>query len=314
MPLIEVQAPGLLTTVQDLGRYGYGHLGVTPAGAADAVALRLGNRLAGNSESAAALEITLAGGRFRFPEGAVAALAGADFSPALDGRPAAMWTTLEIRPGQTLSLGVARWGARCYLCVRGGIRVPLLLGSASTHVVCGLGGLAGRRLQRGDVLETGAAEGRCQPRALSAQAREYLAPTKTLRVTAGPEWDRFDESARQAFLGTPYRVTEDSDRAGLRLAGAGLGTRGFERMVTEGVDLGSIQVPPSGQPIILFVEQQTTGGYPRIAVVASVDLFRVGQLRPGGEVRFALVELAAAVRLLREQEELLASEEFLFGV
>jgi len=307
MPVIEVESPGLLTTVQDLGRPGYGHLGVTPCGAADPVALRLGNRLVGNPESAAALEMTLAGGRFSFPDGAVVALAGADF----EGPPS--WATLEVSPGQTLSVGLARRGARCYLCVRGGIRVPLWLGSASTHLACGLGGYKGRRLQRGDVLEVATVEGAWRPRGLSQRAREQFGPSKTLRLTTGPEWARFDGGARKTLLSETYRVTEDSDRAGLRLTGPPLATRGFERMITEGVDLGAVQVPLSGQPIVLFVEQQTTGGYPRIAVVASADVFRVGQLKPGDEVRFALVSLEEAVALAREQERLLASEEFLFA-
>jgi allophanate hydrolase subunit 2 len=132
-------------------------------------------------------------------------------------------------------------------------------------------------------------------------------------VTAGPEWERFAEASRAALLGGVWRVTEDSDRAGLRLKGPRLETRGFERMITEGVDLGSVQAPPSGDPIILFVDQQTTGGYPRIAVVASVDLFRVGQLRPGDEIRFAKVSLEEAVELAREQARRLGDEEFLFG-
>lgn len=306
MAVIEVLSPGLLTTVQDLGRHGYGHLGVSPSGAADPVALRLGNRLVGNPESAAALEMILAGGRFRFPDGAVVALAGADF----EGAPS--WTTLEADPGQTLSVGAARSGARCYLCVRGGIAVPLFLGSASTHMACGLGGFHGRRLRRGDQLEIAAAHRPAVPRALSSRALEYLAPSKTLRVTRGPEWESFDASSRETFLSTPYRVAPDSDRAGLRLEGASLKIPAPGRMITAGVDLGTIQAPPSGQPIILFVEQQTTGGYPRIGVVASVDLFRLGQLRPGDEIRFSLVSLEEAVRLIREQEQLLASEEFLF--
>jgi antagonist of KipI len=313
MPVIVVESPGLLTTVQDLGRPGYGHLGVAPAGAADPVALRVGNALVGNPPDAAALEMTLAGGRFLLPEGAAVALTGADGGPVLSGQPAPMWATVEVRPGERLAVGAARAGARCYLSVRGGIRVPLFLGSASTQLACGLGGFCGRRLQRGDVLEIGAAEGGYECRRLSARALGHFAPANTLRVTAGPEWERFDAGAREAFLAQAWRVTADSDRAGLRLAGARLETSGFERMITEGVDLGSIQVPPSGQPIILFVEQQTTGGYPRIGVVASVDLWRVGQLRPGDEVRFSLVDLEEAVRLIREQEQLLASEEFLFG-
>lgn len=312
MPLIEVDSPGLLTTVQDLGRRGYGHLGVAPSGAADPVALRLGNLLAGNPPGAAGLEMTIVGGTFLFPHGATAALTGADMGPTLDGRPVPMGETLEIRPGQRLALGPARTGARCYLCVGGAVRVPMFLGSASTHLACGLGGLEGRRLRRGDVLEIGSAAAVVTPRRLSPQARRWLAQVGELRVTAGPEWERFAERVRETFLHSVWRVTADSDRAGLRLSGPSLDAGGFEPMISEGVDLGSVQAPPSGQPIILFVEQQTTGGYPRLAVVIAADLFRLGQLRPGDDVRFRLVALEEALRLVREQERLLACEEFLF--
>src|SRR5271170_5751700 len=155
MGVIEVQAPGLLTTVQDLGRPGFGPLGVSASGAADAVSLRVGNRLVGNAGGAAGLEMTLLGGAFLFPEGAVVALSGSDFGATLDGEPVELWTSLEARAGQTLRLGPTRSGARCYLCVRGGIAVKTFLGSASTHVLSGLGGHEGRALRKGDVLEIG---------------------------------------------------------------------------------------------------------------------------------------------------------------
>jgi antagonist of KipI len=316
MSLIEVRAPGLLTTVQDLGREGFGPMGVSPSGAADAVALRVGNRLAGNAEGAPALEMTLLGGTFFFREAAVAALTGSDFAPALDDRRVETWNSVEILAGQTLQLGPTRAGARCYLCVRGGIDVKLFLGSASTHLLSGLGGFEGRALRKGDVLKVGRAiEGfrTFRKRNLARRALEKLAPRKVLRVTAGPQSDWFSKEAQKLFYARTYRVTEESNRMGLRLEGAAMASALGGEMISEGVSLGAVQITASGLPIILFVEQQTTGGYPKIANVISADISSLGQLRPRDEIRFELVEMETARALLVEQEELLASKELILG-
>ncbi len=298
--MIQVSAPGMFTTVQDLGRFGYGPLGVSPSGAADPMALRIGNLLAGNSESAAALEMTLLGGTFVFPEGGVAVLTGSDFGATIDGQPAPMWTAVEIRPGQMLRTGPTKSGARCYLCVAGGIAVKMLLGSASTHILTGLGGFEGRPLRKGDVLETGPRVGPARSIVQSALAR--LMPRKALRATVGPQTDWFSRAAMDRFYGSVYTVTEDSNRMGLRLQGAELETPQSGQMTSEGVSLGAIQVAAGGQPIILFVEQQTTGGYPKIANIISADLPSVGQLRPRDEIRFEFVPPETARALIRERE------------
>src|SRR5580692_9523345 len=172
MDVILVREPGLFTTVQDLGRQGFGPMGVSPSGAADAVSLRVGNRLVGNAEGAAGLEMTLLGGAFEFPDGAVLALTGSDFGATLDGVPVETWRSFEVRPGQTLRLGPTRSGARCYLCVLGGIGVKDFLGSASTHLLSGLGGHEGRALRKGDVLQIGEAKGSCRNMKLAAKALE----------------------------------------------------------------------------------------------------------------------------------------------
>jgi biotin-dependent carboxylase-like uncharacterized protein len=311
MSVIQVQAPGLLTTVQDLGREGFGPLGVSPSGAADPVSLRLGNRLVANAESAAALEMTLLGGTFSFPDGAIVALTGSDFGATLDGAPADPWMSIEVRPGQTLRLGPARSGARCYLCVRGGIAVKPFLGSASTHILSGLGGFEGRALRKGDVLQIGSATGSFRRRTIASQARDRLAPRQTLRVTPGPQSTCFSESSLRSFYSGTYRVGEQSNRMGLRLEGAPVTQSSGGEMITEGVSLGAVQVTHGGLPIILFVEQQTTGGYPKIANVISADIHCVGQLRPRDEIRFEQVPLEAARSLLAEQEKLLASDELI---
>jgi biotin-dependent carboxylase-like uncharacterized protein len=308
MGVIQVQEPGLFTTVQDLGREGFCPLGVSASGAADALSLRIGNRMVGNAEGAAGLEMTLLGGTFLFPEGAVGALAGSDFGASLDGKPVELWTAFEARPGQTLRLGPTRSGARCYLCVRGGIEVELFLGSASTHILSGLGGHEGRALRKGDVLNIGSASGSTRERSLNAKAVKKLSPRRVLRVTPGPQSDWFPEPAQQIFYASTYRVAEESNRMGLRLEGAAIPALDGGEMISEGVALGAVQVPDGGMPIILFVEQQTTGGYPKIANVISADFHSLGQLRPRDEIRFERVEWETARDLLREQEELIASD------
>ncbi len=314
MSLIEVRAPGLLTTVQDLGRDGFGPIGISPSGAADPVALRVGNRLLGNAENAPGLEMTLIGGTFVFPERAVVAIAGSDFGAALDDERIEMWSSVEIRAGQTLRTGPTRAGARCYLCVRGGIEVKSFLGSASTHLLSGLGGFEGRALRKGDVLRIGGAGGSFRTfrkRKVAGRAIEKLAPRKALRVTPGPQSDSFSEKAQQEFYAGTYRVTEDSNRMGLRLEGPTVTSAAGGEMISEGVSLGAVQVTAGGLPIILFVEQQTTGGYPKIANVISADLSSLGQLRPRDEIRFERVEMQTARALLVEQEKLLASKELI---
>jgi antagonist of KipI len=308
MGVIQVQEPGLFTTVQDLGREGFGAMGVSASGAADAISLRLGNRLVGNDEGAAALEMTLLGGTFIFPEGALVALTGSDFGPALDGKPVQLWSSFEAKAGQTLRQGPTRTGARCYLCVQGGIEVELFLGSASTHILSGLGGHEGRALRKGDVLRIGAERGAIQERRLTERALKKLQPRRILRVTEGPQSDWFLEPARRLFYESRYRVAEESNRMGIRLEGATVPVPSGGEMISEGVSLGAIQVPEGGNPIILFVEQQTTGGYPKIANVISANFHSLGQLRPRDEIRFERVEWETARALLREQEELMASE------
>ena len=318
MSSVEVLAPGLFTTVQDLGREGFGPMGVSPSGAADAVSLRIGNLLVGNAEGAAGLEMTLIGGAFQLPHRTVFALAGSDFGAVLGDAPVELWSSFEARPGQTLRLGPTRAGARCYLCVRGGIVVKDFLGSASTHILSGLGGYQGRALRKGDVLEIGSnsgqrADGAFRKRTVAKRPLERLAPRKVLRVTPGPQSVWFPEAAQRVFYESTYRVAENSNRMGVRLEGVLTPAPSGGEMISEGVSLGAVQITAGGLPIILFVEQQTTGGYPKIANVMSADLHSLGQLRPRDEIRFEPVDLETARALLMEQEKLLASKELILG-
>ncbi|HUC54982.1 MAG TPA: biotin-dependent carboxyltransferase family protein [Candidatus Cybelea sp.] len=315
MGVIRVLDPGLFTTVQDLGREGFGPMGVSPSGAADAISLRMGNRLVGNAEGEAGLEMTLLGGTFAFPEGAVLSLAGSDFGATREGKPVELWKALEAKPGQVLRVGPTRSGARCYLCVLGGIEVELFLGKASTHILSGLGGHEGRALRKGDVLKIGThkwkgagdwsakfREGECM---LSPRVMKIVEPRKVLRATDGPQSGWFSQGAKEIFYSSAYRVAEDSNRMGIRLQGPPIQGPAGGEMISEGVALGTIQVPEGGMPIILFVEQQTTGGYPKIANVVSADLHHLGQLRPRDEIRFEWVDWNTARELLKEQEELM---------
>lgn len=314
MKIIQVLAPGLLTTVQDFGREGFAPMGVSPSGAADAVSLRIGNRLVGNAEGAAGLEMTLLGGTFTFPRGAVVVLTGSDLGATLDDAPVEVWSSFEVRAGQTLRMGPTRGGARCYLCVQGGIAVKDFLGSASTHILSGLGGHEGRPLRKGDVLKIGAANGSFHRKKVAPQALERLAPRQILRVTAGPQSDWFPEETQGNFYRSTYRVAEESNRMGIRLEGAAALPVPFGgEMISEGVALGAVQITAGGLPIILFVEQQTTGGYPKLANVISADLHSLGQLRPRDKVRFERVEFETARALLIEQEKFLTSEELIVG-
>lgn len=301
-----VEAPGFLTTVQDLGRPGYAASGVSASGAADPVALTIGNRLVGNEARAAALEMTIVGGAFRFEDDGVVALTGADPGARLGDRPAAPWRAVTVRAGETLTCTALRGGARAYLCIRGGISVPLVLGSASTHLLTALGGFAGRALRAGDRVPLGTAGTRAPVRdPIDPSEIPGYRPGDPFRVTPGPQASWFDGHATSILYDSEWRVAEACDRMGIRLEGGRIHMIGPRELVTEGVALGAIQVPPAGAPIVLFVEHQTTGGYPKIANVIAADLARLGTLRPRDSLRFAPVSLTEARALLRAQQEAL---------
>ncbi len=299
--------------MQDLGRFHCAHWGISPAGAADPVALRLGNSLLGNPPGAPAIEMTLTGGSFRFASDLSIALAGSDFGPTLDNAPVPVWQTVFVRAGQVLRCGPTRSGARCYLCVDGGIDVPSVLSSSSTHLLNSFGGVGGRPLIAGDVL-------RCSPHnilpqgkslAVKEPALRFFYSGRALRVTPGLQIDLFSTESRALFSSSTYLISEESNRMGLRLSGPSLGPEISKEMTTEGVSLGAVQVPPDGQPIILFVEHPTTGGYPKIASVVLADIHRLGQCRPRESISFQFVTLEEAFFQLTERERLLAPAQCL---
>jgi antagonist of KipI len=298
---IRVINPGFLTTLQDLGRYGYAHLGISPAGAADQLSFRISNLLVGNDENSPALEMTMFGVTLEFEERAVAAITGGDCDCRLGAYAVAAATPLDLPPGSVLRCGAMRRGVRANLAIQGGFDIPPVMGSASTHIGGRFGGFEGRRLKAGDVLHTGK-QRTSRIHTLKPAALDQLYRPAPIRLTRGAQQEWFGPESFEKLFSCPYVVGEQSDRTGLRLKGETIRPCVESQLLTDGIPLGAVQVPQDGQPIILFVDQQTTGGYPKIATVIAADRHRVGQVKPRDQIRFAEVSIDEAIRLLREQE------------
>lgn len=295
---LEVIEPGLLTTVQDLGRSGLLRYGVTTGGALDQAALILGNRLVGNEPDAAGLEITLVGPRLRFEGLVMLALTGADLGATLDGTPVPRWRPVLAHAGTELAFppGGGRSGARAYLCLAGGIAVAPAMGGRGTDLFGRFGGIEGRALQSGDrvtIGEPSAGPDELRRRRLAAASPRVLSG-EALRVVMGPQADRFTEAAIATLLAELYTVSAKADRMGLRLTGPRLELVRGADLISEGIHQGSIQVPGDGQPIALTRARQTIGGYPKIATIIGADLDALAHYRPGDPIRFAAVDLETA--------------------
>lgn len=310
--MISVVKPGLLTTVQDLGRFGYQKFGVVVGGALDRFAARVVNSIVGNDENAAVLEFAQLGPELRFERDALIAWTGADFAARIGGELLPSDRAVRVRAGEVATFGAARSGLRGWLAVAGGIDVPLVLGSRTTYRRGGFGGFEGRPLRAGDVLRGGE---------LSEWTRTYLGkaprvstwsvrpPTLgkppsagAVRAMRGPEWDWFEAEAQRLFFATEWTATKDADRMGVRLNGPALPQRAAREMISEGVADGVVQVPAGGAPIVLLPSRQTVGGYPRIAVVATVDMGRLAQLAPARTIRFEEISVAEAQSLYLARE------------
>lgn len=303
--IIHVLRPGLFTTIQDLGRYGYQRFGVSVSGAMDPWALTVGNRLLGNPDRAAGLELTLQGPELLFEQQLSIAITGADLSPTCEGQSLPMWTVTTIPAGSRLRFGTRRQGTRAYLTVAGGIEAPLLLGSRSTHVRSGLGGFAGRPLKKSDQLPVGAppSTGRCcEGRALAQSSRPQYLASPILRVIPGPQVDHFTEDALHVLATSPYRVTSESDRMGYRLEGAELPHRSPADIISEAVSAGSLQVPSDHKPILLMADCQPTGGYTKLATLIRADRSLAAQLGPGDSLSFRVITAKEASELFRSSQ------------
>jgi biotin-dependent carboxylase-like uncharacterized protein len=280
---IEVLVAGARTTLQDLGRPGFAHLGIPVSGAADRRSFTLANRLVGNAEGAPALETTLSGPVLRFSAATTVALTGAPAEATVDGRPIAMYAPIPVRAGQELAVGMASHGLRTYVAIRGGLVAEAVLGSVSSDQLTGLGPAP---LAAGDRLYLGA-DALAAPVVDVAPVAAPADPV-VLPVTLGPREDWFAPDAVTAFLAATFTATPHVDRIGVRLTGPPLPWRTEESMRSEGLALGAVQVPPSGEAIVMLADHPTTGGYPVIAVVDEAALGGAAQLRPGARVRFAV--------------------------
>ena len=301
--MIRIVEPGALTTVQDLGRPGHLRYGIPPSGPIDRVAFVVANRLVGNADGAAGLECTVLGPRFEAEAACAIAVTGAELPLTINGAEAPAWTTLRLEPGDVVKLGAARAGVRAYVAFSGGLDVAPVLGSRSTYVRGRLGGLDGRALRREDRLSVFAAPLPSRRRA-RPEVMTDLRPEPEIRVVLGPQADRFTDEGIETLLGSDYDMLPQSDRMGARLSGPRIAhVRGHD-IISDGIALGSIQVPGDGQPIALLVDRQSTGGYTKVATVCSFDIGRLGQVKPGHRLRFRAIELAEAHRIWKSQAAL----------
>lgn len=299
---IHVRRPGLLTTVQDLGRWGHQAIGVPVAGPMDTVSHRLANLLVGNASDAAALEVTLIGPELVFDVASTIAICGADFDVTVNGQPVSGGCSMAVDAGAVLHFGRRRAGARAYLAVAGGVQVPPVLGSRATHLVSGMGGYGGRALAAGDWLPIVQAS---KPGAVR-RGTAFTLPAGNrarLRVLPGPQVEWFEPAALQTLTSVSFRISPRSNRMGYRLEGPPLARLRNDEPISEPLAFGALQIPPAGEPILLMADRQTAGGYPKLASVIAADLPLAGQLAPGDFVEFAICSRAesAAALIARER-------------
>ena len=302
---IEVIDAGALTTVQDVGRYGFQRYGVPVSGAMDGFALRIANLLVGNAEDGAALEMTIVGPELLFLDNAVIALAGADMQPRIDDVAAPSWQAFAVAKGATLSFRGLRAGARTYLAVAGGIDVPVVLRSRSTYLRSRFGGFAGRALQPGDRLARGGAPHTIEVRQMPAAWLPTYLGSHRVRVVPGPQDAAFTARGVQTLLCSAYTIGAQSDRMGYRFEGPRIEHQAGADILSDGTPAGAVQVAGDGMPLVLLADRGTTGGYAKIATVISVDLPRLAQSRPGDRVFFDAVTVGEAHEALRRQEALI---------
>ena len=303
---IEIVSPGNRLTVQDLGRRGSQRFGVSVSGVLDLQAAVYANRLVGNPVTSAVLESTFGGTVVRFGQDTKVAVTGAEVDVEIDQFPMTNWETLIAPAGSEVGVSIPSAGLYTYIAVEGGIDVPEVLGSRSTHVASGIGGFQGRALSEGDELALGSEiESGSRPRAGTATALNFRPAcrdeARRIRVMAGPQFDAFDDEAKATFFGSKFSVSNLTDRQGTRLEGAEVRAIGGKHdIVSDPAYMGAVQIPADGKPIILLADRQPTGGYAKIASVISADLPAVVQRTPGSEIGFELVDVSVAQGLAEE--------------
>jgi len=299
---LTVLSGGPLSTIQDLGRLGHMQSGFSPNGAMDSDAAGLANLLVGNPAGEGVVEMTLSGMKLSFDCHSAIALTGADMEPTLNGAAVRMNETILVSPGDVLSVGMAKQGMRTYLAVAGGLAIEPVMGSVSTSLKCGIGGWEGRKLRTGDEIPLRCAVDPAVVLMRSApQSRQY-GGTVVLRAVPGPQDDYFSPEETERFFSSVYTATAQSDRMGIRFDGAPVKSISGVDIVSDGIVTGSVQIPPSGLPIVMMADRQTTGGYAKIATVITPDLKHLAQLRPGDTVRFAPITQSEAEKINRQEQ------------
>ena len=308
IPTLQIREPGLFTTVQDRGRYGYQRLGVPVSGAMDEFALRAANLLVGNDQGAACLEMTVIGPDIAFLADTWIAVAGADLTARLDGEALERWESVQVRAGSTLSFTDMQDGMRAYLAVAGGVDLPLVMGSRSTYAKAAIGGVDGRALRKGDVISAlplGPDRTFVRRQLPDGLKIPSYGQHHELRVVLGPQHRAFGPEAIATLLGSVYTISLDSDRMGYLLQGPPIVHQSGADIVSDGNPPGAVQVPGNGTPTVLLADRGTTGGYTKIATVISSDLARLAQAVPGHTVTLEAVTVEEAHRLYREKEAVL---------
>ncbi len=298
---ITVLNPGLLTTVQDMGRIGYQQFGISASGVMDPRSAAIANILVGNPQEEAVLECTLIGPQLRFEHDNTIAVTGGDLTPTLDGNPLPMYRAVHIRKGQIIRFITPKTGCRAFLAFTGGLDIPKVMGSRSTDMKAKIGGLDGRKLQKGDVIGF-RAPGSPQDIGARSLIPEFVPqPVYTLRVILGPQDDSFTPEGRQTFFTQTYSVTNEFDRMGCRLDGPVIQHIKDGNIISDGIAFGAIQVPSEGKPIIMLADRQTVGGYTKIANVITADFRILAQIKTGDKVRFQPVSVQTAQSVLLAQ-------------
>jgi antagonist of KipI len=314
---VTVLKSGLLTTVQDLGRYGYQRAGIIVSGAMDSLSFRLANLLVGNEIFAAGLEVTLIGPTLRFEVDSIIAICGGNFTPTINSEEIPLNKPIFVRKGDQLEFGTLQYGSRCYISFKGGILIDQVLGSRSTCLPANFGGIKGRALQKGDKLPLIDFSYKYSYKlswSLSSYFDSLLFNNESIRFLKGRQYYLFNDESIRLFQTTSYSISNESNRMGYRMEGDSLHLSNQQELLTEGVAFGTVQVPANGQPIILMADRQTTGGYPKIAQVISVDLPRLAQLRPGDSIDFGEVSIFEAQNLaLKRENELKALQKIILA-
>ena len=308
---IKVVNPGVLTTVQDLGRVGFQEFGVPVSGAMDPRALKVANILVGNDEGAAGLECTMMGPVLTFTESNIIAITGADLSPTIDGQPIPTYSAQLVQAGSTLRFGMPKSGCRAYIAFAGGLDVPEVMGSRSTYMKAKIGGVKGRKLEKEDEIGFTAPKTALKNLGNRGFAPEFKPRSEYIvRVILGPQDDMFTDAGIKTFLSETYTVTPEFDRMGCRLEGAVIEHKNGGDIISDGIPFGAIQVPGAGKPIIMLADRQTPGGYTKIATVISADFRILAQLKAGDKVRFEKVSVAAAQDALLTERKALRALKF----